>query len=160
MNVMSILGHLTESEAWRVDSRLEGGQAEAEVAEATGVSHSAGKRVTRNNPAFVQGNVRFGGGEIVVYASVLIDRRTIRFGALTGRRYRNPTNGLSNAFTEQEPNRTYLGHSRQISVWPPTAPQPLLELESALLEESDRIPSSSSIDSLTPYLKSVRVCWP
>ncbi|GFV48307.1 HTH_Tnp_Tc3_2 domain-containing protein [Trichonephila clavipes] len=40
MSKMSQLIHLTDSEAWRVVDRLEGGQTQAEVAQAIGVSQS------------------------------------------------------------------------------------------------------------------------
>ncbi|GFT48289.1 transposable element Tcb2 transposase [Trichonephila clavipes] len=39
MSTMSQRSHLTDSEAWRVVGRLEGGQTQAEVAQAIGVSH-------------------------------------------------------------------------------------------------------------------------
>ncbi|GFW84976.1 hypothetical protein TNCV_682641 [Trichonephila clavipes] len=38
MSTMSQRSHLTDSEAWRVVCRIEGGQTEAEVAQAIGVS--------------------------------------------------------------------------------------------------------------------------
>ncbi|GFX18354.1 transposable element Tcb2 transposase [Trichonephila clavipes] len=40
MSTMSQRSHLTDSEAWRVVGRLEGGQTQAEVAQAIGVSQS------------------------------------------------------------------------------------------------------------------------
>ncbi|GFW52853.1 hypothetical protein TNCV_2394321 [Trichonephila clavipes] len=40
MGTMSQQSHLTDSEAWRVVGRLEGGQTQAEVALAIGVSQS------------------------------------------------------------------------------------------------------------------------
>ncbi|GFT47405.1 hypothetical protein TNCV_3749641 [Trichonephila clavipes] len=40
MSTMSHRSHLTDSEAWRVIGRLEGGQTQAEVAQAIGVSQS------------------------------------------------------------------------------------------------------------------------
>ncbi|GFU16348.1 transposable element Tcb2 transposase [Trichonephila clavipes] len=45
MSTMSQLSHLTDSEAWRVVGRLEGGQTQAEVAEAIGVSQSVISRI-------------------------------------------------------------------------------------------------------------------
>ncbi|GFS80914.1 transposable element Tcb2 transposase [Trichonephila clavipes] len=49
-------------------------------------------RGSRNNPAFVHENVRFGGGGVLVYGGISIDGRTdlyiIRDGPLTARRYR------------------------------------------------------------------------
>ncbi|GFY15957.1 transposable element Tcb2 transposase [Trichonephila clavipes] len=42
---MSQLSHLTDSEAWRVVGRLEGGQTQAEVAQAIGVSQSVISRI-------------------------------------------------------------------------------------------------------------------
>lgn len=50
-------------------------------------------RGSRNNPAFVQESVRFGGGGVLVYGAISIDGRTdlyiIRDGSLTARRYRD-----------------------------------------------------------------------
>ncbi|GFV80938.1 HTH_Tnp_Tc3_2 domain-containing protein [Trichonephila clavipes] len=40
MSTMSQRSHLTDSEAWRVIGRLEGGHTQAEVAQAIGVSQS------------------------------------------------------------------------------------------------------------------------
>ncbi|GFY06461.1 transposable element Tcb2 transposase [Trichonephila clavipes] len=40
MSTMSQRNHLTDSEAWRVVGRLEGGQTQTEIAQAIGVSHS------------------------------------------------------------------------------------------------------------------------
>ncbi|GFU88757.1 transposable element Tcb2 transposase [Trichonephila clavipes] len=45
MSTMSQLSHLTDSEAWRVVGRLEGGQTQAEVAQAIGVSQSVISRI-------------------------------------------------------------------------------------------------------------------
>ena len=42
---MSQRSHLTESEAWRVVGRLEGGQTQDQVAEATGVSQNVIPRI-------------------------------------------------------------------------------------------------------------------
>ncbi|GFX62528.1 hypothetical protein TNCV_1006011 [Trichonephila clavipes] len=42
---MSQQSHLTDSEAWRVVGRLEGGQTQAEVAEGIGVSQSVISRI-------------------------------------------------------------------------------------------------------------------
>ncbi|GFY00128.1 hypothetical protein TNCV_1342261 [Trichonephila clavipes] len=42
---MSQRSHLTDSEAWRVVGRLEGGQTQAEVAQAIGVSQSVISRI-------------------------------------------------------------------------------------------------------------------
>ncbi|GFV12100.1 transposable element Tcb2 transposase [Trichonephila clavipes] len=50
-------------------------------------------RGSRNNPAFVQESVRFGGGGVLVYGGIYNDGRTdlysIRDGPLTARRYRD-----------------------------------------------------------------------
>ncbi|GFU33251.1 transposable element Tcb2 transposase [Trichonephila clavipes] len=50
-------------------------------------------RGSRNNPAFVHGSVRFGGGGVLVYGDISIDGHTdlyiIRDGPLTPRRYRD-----------------------------------------------------------------------
>ncbi|GFS99344.1 transposable element Tcb2 transposase [Trichonephila clavipes] len=45
MSTMSQRSHLTDSEAWRVVSRLEGGQTQAEVAQVIGVSQSVISRI-------------------------------------------------------------------------------------------------------------------
>ncbi|GFT09135.1 hypothetical protein TNCV_4105791 [Trichonephila clavipes] len=45
MSTMSQRSHLTDSEAWRVVGRLEGGQTQAEVAQAIGVSKSVISRI-------------------------------------------------------------------------------------------------------------------
>ncbi|GFX83532.1 uncharacterized protein TNCV_324811 [Trichonephila clavipes] len=45
MNTMSQRSHLTDSEAWRVVGRLEGGQTQDEVAQAIGVSQSVISRI-------------------------------------------------------------------------------------------------------------------
>ncbi|GFX25169.1 hypothetical protein TNCV_2753441 [Trichonephila clavipes] len=45
MRTMSQRSHLTDSEAWRVVGRLEGGQTQAEVAQAIGVSQSVISRI-------------------------------------------------------------------------------------------------------------------
>ncbi|GFS74446.1 transposable element Tcb2 transposase [Trichonephila clavipes] len=50
-------------------------------------------RCSRNNPAFVHGSVKFGGGGVLVYGGISIDGLTdlyiIRDGPLTARRYRD-----------------------------------------------------------------------
>ncbi|GFY09720.1 hypothetical protein TNCV_3696821 [Trichonephila clavipes] len=45
MSTMSQRSHLTDSEAWRVGGRLEGGQTQDEVAQAIGVSQSVISRI-------------------------------------------------------------------------------------------------------------------
>ncbi|GFY00660.1 HTH_Tnp_Tc3_2 domain-containing protein [Trichonephila clavipes] len=45
MSTMSQRSHLIDSEAWRVVGRLEGGQTQAEVAQAIGVSQSVISRI-------------------------------------------------------------------------------------------------------------------
>ncbi|GFW18856.1 hypothetical protein TNCV_5133091 [Trichonephila clavipes] len=45
MSTMPQRSHLTDSEAWRVVGRLEGGQTQAEVAQAIGVSQSRISRI-------------------------------------------------------------------------------------------------------------------
>ena len=45
MSAMSQRSHLTETEAWRVVGWLEGGQTQAQVAEATGVSQDVNSRI-------------------------------------------------------------------------------------------------------------------
>ncbi|GFW17252.1 hypothetical protein TNCV_1957231 [Trichonephila clavipes] len=45
MSTMSQRSHLTDPEAWRVVGRLEGGQTQAEVTQAIGVSQSVISRI-------------------------------------------------------------------------------------------------------------------
>ncbi|GFU77020.1 hypothetical protein TNCV_4521761 [Trichonephila clavipes] len=45
MSTMSQRSHLTDSEAWRVVGRLEGGQTQAEIAQAIGESQSVISRI-------------------------------------------------------------------------------------------------------------------
>ncbi|GFX40724.1 hypothetical protein TNCV_1218471 [Trichonephila clavipes] len=45
MSTMSQRSHLTDSEAWRVVGRLEGGQTQAEVVKTIGVSQSVISRI-------------------------------------------------------------------------------------------------------------------
>ncbi|GFX44135.1 hypothetical protein TNCV_4119311 [Trichonephila clavipes] len=45
MSTMSQRSHLTDSEAWRAVGRLEGGQTQAEVAQAIGVSQNVISRI-------------------------------------------------------------------------------------------------------------------
>ncbi|GFV97567.1 hypothetical protein TNCV_2040751 [Trichonephila clavipes] len=45
MGRMSQRSHVTDSEAWRVVGRLEGGQTQAEIAQAIGVSQSVISRI-------------------------------------------------------------------------------------------------------------------
>ncbi|GFV55083.1 transposable element Tcb2 transposase [Trichonephila clavipes] len=118
MSTMSQRSYLTDSEAWRVVGRLEGGQTQVEVAQAIGVSQSVISRIcgtdfwrlevqaedqdkayfhsgffSRKNPAFLHESVRFGGGGVLVYGGISIDGRTdlyiIQDGPLTARRYRD-----------------------------------------------------------------------
>ncbi|GFX94679.1 transposable element Tcb2 transposase [Trichonephila clavipes] len=116
---MSQRSHLIDSEAWRVVGMLQGGQTQAEVAQAIGECHKVEvpgsetvfwrlevqaetrtrhifiwrDRGSRNNPAFVQESVRFGGGGVLVYGGISITGRTdlyiIRDGPLTAHRYRD-----------------------------------------------------------------------
>ncbi|GFU18202.1 transposable element Tcb2 transposase [Trichonephila clavipes] len=125
-------------------------------------------RGSRNNPAFVHESVRFGGGGMLVYSGISIDRRTdlyiIRDGPLTAHRYREEilrpivaphrANLVEDFLFEEEivrmewpacsPDMNPIEH-----VWDALGrrvagrqipPQTLQELERALLEEWDRIP--------------------
>ena len=81
---MSQRSHLTDSEAWRVVGRLEGGQTQAEVAEAIGVSQSVISRIWNRFLETGNGGRRRGQGR----------RRATtpnedRYLALTARRHRN-----------------------------------------------------------------------
>ncbi|GFV51353.1 transposable element Tcb2 transposase [Trichonephila clavipes] len=81
---MSQRSHLTDSEAWRVVGRLEGGQTQAEVAQAIGVSQSVISRIW--NHFFVTGSAGRKPGQ---------GRRRVttpnedRYLVLTARRHRN-----------------------------------------------------------------------
>ncbi|GFS95248.1 transposable element Tcb2 transposase [Trichonephila clavipes] len=117
MSTMSRRSHLTDSEAWRVVSRLEGGQTQAfATSPSLGYWHHGFNsdypkpapwcrrifiwrdRCSRNNPAFVLESVRFGGGGVLVYGGISIHGRTdpyiIRDGPLTARRYRDRSSDL------------------------------------------------------------------
>ncbi|GFW90187.1 transposable element Tcb2 transposase [Trichonephila clavipes] len=70
MSTMSQRSHLTDSEAWRVVCRLEGGQTEAEVAEAIGVPQSVisvltARRHRNMNATLLQQHLRSATGTTV-----------------------------------------------------------------------------------------------
>ncbi|GFX01328.1 transposable element Tcb2 transposase [Trichonephila clavipes] len=66
MSTMSQRSHLTNSEAWRVVGRLEGGQTQAEVAQAIGVSQMLTARRHRNmNATLLQQHLRSATGTTV-----------------------------------------------------------------------------------------------
>ncbi|GFV09522.1 transposable element Tcb2 transposase [Trichonephila clavipes] len=66
MSTMSQRSHLTDSEAWRVVGRLEGGQTHAEVAQAIGVSQTLMARRHRNmNAILLQQHLRSATGTTV-----------------------------------------------------------------------------------------------
>ncbi|GFW51657.1 transposable element Tcb2 transposase [Trichonephila clavipes] len=125
-------------------------------------------RGSRNDPAFVQESVRFGGGGELVYGGISIDGRTylyiIRDGPLTARRYRDEilrpivvpyAAAIGDDFILMDDNcrppRANLDAlGRRVAGRQPP-PQTLQELERALLEEWDRIPQlviNSQIDSM------------
>ncbi|GFT46753.1 transposable element Tcb2 transposase [Trichonephila clavipes] len=84
MSTMSQRSHLTDSEAWRVVGRLEGGQTQAEVAQAIGVSQSVISRIWNRFLETGSAGQRPGQGR----------RRAItpnedRYLVLTARRHRN-----------------------------------------------------------------------
>ncbi|GFV96855.1 transposable element Tcb2 transposase [Trichonephila clavipes] len=84
MSTMSQRSHLTDSEAWRVVGRLEGGQTQAEVAQAIGVSQSVISRIWNRFLETRSAGRRPGQGR----------RRATtpnedRYLVLTARRYRN-----------------------------------------------------------------------
>ncbi|GFW38266.1 transposable element Tcb2 transposase [Trichonephila clavipes] len=66
MSTMSQQSHLTDSEAWRVVGRLEGGQTLADVAQAIGVSQMLMARKHRNmNATLLQQHLRSAAGTTV-----------------------------------------------------------------------------------------------
>ncbi|GFY36724.1 transposable element Tcb2 transposase [Trichonephila clavipes] len=89
MSTMSQRNHLTDSEAWRVIGRLEGGQTQAEIAQAIGVSQSVISRIWN----------RFLETESAGRRPVQSRRRATtpnedRYLVLTARRHRNMNNTL------------------------------------------------------------------
>ncbi|GFW01128.1 HTH_Tnp_Tc3_2 domain-containing protein [Trichonephila clavipes] len=79
---MSQRSHLTDSEAWRVVDRLEGGQTQAEVVQAIGVSQSVISRI-----CFLEtGSARRRSGQGLRRATTPNEDRYI---VLTARRHRN-----------------------------------------------------------------------
>ncbi|GFX20658.1 transposable element Tcb2 transposase [Trichonephila clavipes] len=122
-------------------------------------------RGSRNNPAFVQESVRFGGGGVLVYGGISIDGHTdlyiIRDGPLTARRYSDEIlRPIVEGIVRMEwqtcsPDMNPIEHvwdslGRRVAGRQPP-PQTLQELERALLEEWDKIPQlmiNSLIDSM------------
>ncbi|GFV91418.1 transposable element Tcb2 transposase [Trichonephila clavipes] len=115
MSMMSQRSHLTDSDAWRVEGRLEGGQTQAEVAQAIGVSQSvisriwnrfletgsAGRRPAQETPKyecyFLQQHLRSATGTTVstqtvrnrLYGVGLYARRSMAYFHLEGPGSRN-----------------------------------------------------------------------
>ncbi|GFX61248.1 HTH_Tnp_Tc3_2 domain-containing protein [Trichonephila clavipes] len=81
---MSQRSHLTDSEAWRVVGRLEGGQTQAEVAQAIGVSQSVISRIW--NSFLETGSAD---GRPVQGRRRATTPNEDRYLVLTARRYRN-----------------------------------------------------------------------
>ncbi|GFX60552.1 transposable element Tcb2 transposase [Trichonephila clavipes] len=84
MSTMSQRSHLTDSEAWRVVGRLEGGQTQAEVAQAIGVSQRVISRIW--NHFFETGSAGPRPGQGCRRASTPNEDRYL---VLTARRHRN-----------------------------------------------------------------------
>ncbi|GFV95536.1 transposable element Tcb2 transposase [Trichonephila clavipes] len=145
MSTMSHRSHLTDSEAWRVVGRLEGGQTQDEVAQAIGVSQSLyarrpmvcvklTSRHRRNSREWATEHVNWRRNEWsnVPFSdescfSVHPDNRRIFI-------WRDRDSRNNPAFVHENDALGRRVAGRQ----PP--PQTLQELERALLEEWDRIP--------------------
>ncbi|GFW40940.1 uncharacterized protein TNCV_4369881 [Trichonephila clavipes] len=84
MSTMSQRSHLTDSEAWRVVRRLEGGQTQAEVAQAIGVSQSVISRIWNHFLETESASRRPG-----QYRRRATTPNEDRFLVLTARRHRN-----------------------------------------------------------------------
>ncbi|GFU64752.1 transposable element Tcb2 transposase [Trichonephila clavipes] len=84
MSTMSQRSHLTNSEAWRVVGRLEGGQTQAEVAQAIGVSQSVISRIW--NRFLETGSAGRRSGQGRRWATMYNEDRYL---VLTARRHRN-----------------------------------------------------------------------
>ncbi|GFW43521.1 transposable element Tcb1 transposase [Trichonephila clavipes] len=98
MSTMSQRSHLTDSEAWRVVGRLEGGQTQAEIAQALGVSQMLTARRHRNmNATLLQQHLRSATGTTVSTQTVrnglhdvgLYVRRSMAYFHLEGPGSRN-----------------------------------------------------------------------
>ncbi|GFT94585.1 transposable element Tcb2 transposase [Trichonephila clavipes] len=124
MSTMSQRSHLTDSEAWRVGGRLEGGQTQAQVAQAIGVSQSVISRIWNRFLETGSASRRSGQGRRRSVCSPTDDM--------------NPIENVWDSLGRRVAGRQ-----------PPS--QTIQELERALLEEWDRIPQlviNSLIDSM------------
>ncbi|KAF8781678.1 hypothetical protein HNY73_012052 [Argiope bruennichi] len=99
---MSQRSHLTESEAWRVVGRLEGGQTKAEVAEAIGVSQSVISRIW--NRFMETGNAGRRSGQGRRHATTPNEDHNL---TLTVRRHRN----MNVTLLQTAPSLGYWHHS-------------------------------------------------
>ncbi|GFU83223.1 transposable element Tcb2 transposase [Trichonephila clavipes] len=84
MSTMSQRSHLTDSEAWRIVGRLEGGQTQAEVAQAIGVSQSVISRIWKRFLVTESAGRRLGQGR----RRATTPNEDLYF-VLTARRHRN-----------------------------------------------------------------------
>ncbi|GFU37873.1 HTH_Tnp_Tc3_2 domain-containing protein [Trichonephila clavipes] len=84
MSTMSQRSHLTDSQAWRVVGRFEGGQTQAEVAQAIGVSQSVISRIWNRFLETESAGRRPGQGR-----RPLTTANEDRYLVLTARRHRN-----------------------------------------------------------------------
>ncbi|GFW79833.1 transposable element Tcb2 transposase [Trichonephila clavipes] len=79
MSTMSQRSHLTDSEAWRVVGRLEGGHIQAEVAQAVGVSQMLTAWKHRNkNAIHLQQHLRSATGTTFNFATGTVSTQTVR----------------------------------------------------------------------------------
>ncbi|GFW23157.1 transposable element Tcb2 transposase [Trichonephila clavipes] len=155
---MSQRSLLTDSEAWRVVGRLEGGQTQAEVAQAIGVSQSVISRIWNRFLETGSADRRPGQGhrdEILIPISVPYAAAIGDDFILMDDKCRPHHANLVEDFIFEEgivrmewpacsPNMNLIEHvwdalGRQVAGRQPP-PQTLQELERALLEEWDRIP--------------------
>ncbi|GFV83581.1 transposable element Tcb2 transposase [Trichonephila clavipes] len=167
MSSMSQRSHLTDSEVWRVVGRLEGGQTQAEVAQATGVSQSVISRIWNRfwETGRVQAETRT--REEILRPIVVLYAAAIRddFISMDDNCSPHSANLVEDFLFEKgivrmewpaySPDMNPIEHvwnalGRQVAGRQPP-PQTLQELERALLEGMDRIPQlviNNLIDSM------------
>ncbi|GFT94994.1 transposable element Tcb2 transposase [Trichonephila clavipes] len=137
MSTMSERSHLTDSEAWRVVGRLKGGQTQAEVAQAIGVSQMLTARRHRNtNATLLRQHLRSATGTTVSTQNVrnrlhrvgLYPRRQMVCVRLTSRHRRDRRewatehvnwrrNEWSNALFSDESRFSVHPDNRRIFIW-------------------------------------------
>ncbi|GFW70562.1 transposable element Tcb2 transposase [Trichonephila clavipes] len=112
MSTMSQRNHLTDSEAWRVVGRLEGGQTQAEIAQAIGVSQSVISRIWNRFLEIGSASRRPGQGR----------RRATtpnedRYFVLTARRQRNMNDTLLQQHLRSATGTTVSTHCPKPAPW-------------------------------------------